>query len=340
MISALEQGQDCVNPNGEAGKCVLFRDCQPLLEIYHNPVNTLNDTQFLKESRCGVIEQNTLVCCKGGKNPKKTSLPNAPKCGLHLSDRIYGGQTTNIDEFPWTALIEYQREDGRFSFHCGGVIVNERYIVTAASCVYDIPQNFKPHRVRLGEWDLSSASDCEDDICSIAPIDVDIEKIIVHSSYDSKDKNHNHDIALIRLNQDINYSTTVRPLCLPLSTSIRSRKHAGFTSYVAGWGITETGHASQKKLKLTLKVVDLTYCAPIYKRNGIILNSKHVCAGGLRMKDTCRGDSGVPLMRQIAGAWYLIGVISFGPKECGTAGIPGVYTNVTEYVDWIQDNIY
>uniref|UniRef100_A0A182MV97 CLIP domain-containing serine protease n=1 Tax=Anopheles culicifacies TaxID=139723 RepID=A0A182MV97_9DIPT len=322
MVSALELGQDCVNPIGQAGKCVLFRECQPLIEIYQKPVNTPDDTQFLTESRCGVFERKTLVCCPGVKNAEKTSLPEAPNCGIQLSDRIVGGQPTKIDEFPWTALIEYQKPDGRFGFHCGGSIINERYIVTAAHCINAIPRNWKVHRVRLGEWDLSSSSDCEDDFCSIAPIDLDIEKIIVHSGYDARDKSHHNDIALIRFNREIHYSATVRPICLPLSNSIRNRKHDGLTSYAAGWGKTETASASQKKLKVELKVVDLAQCAPLYQRNSINLDSTQMCAGGVRGKDTCSGDSGGPLMRQIAGSWYLIGVVSFGPQKCGTATVP------------------
>lgn len=43
-VLALELGQDCVNPVGEAGKCVLFRECQPLVDIYNKPVNTPDDT--------------------------------------------------------------------------------------------------------------------------------------------------------------------------------------------------------------------------------------------------------------------------------------------------------
>uniref|UniRef100_A0A182WMS8 CLIP domain-containing serine protease n=1 Tax=Anopheles minimus TaxID=112268 RepID=A0A182WMS8_9DIPT len=340
MVTALELGQDCVNPYGEAGKCVLFRECQPLIEIYQKDVNTPDDTQFLTASRCGVFERKTLVCCPGVKNSEKTSLPEPLNCGVQLSDRIVGGQPTKIDEFPWTALIEYQKPDGRFGFHCGGSIINERYIVTAAHCINSIPRNWKVHRVRLGEWDLGSSSDCEDDFCSVAPIDLDIEKIIVHTGYDTRDKSHHNDIALIRFNREIHYSATVRPICLPLADTIRNRAHAGLTSYAAGWGKTETATASQKKLKVELKVTDLKDCAPVYQRNSIIIDSTQMCAGGVRLKDTCSGDSGGPLMRQIAGAWYLIGVVSFGPQKCGTAGVPGVYTNVAEYVDWIRDNIY
>ena len=36
--------------------------------------------------------------------------------------------------------------------------------------------------------------------------------------------------------------------------------------------------------------------------------------------------------------WRLIGVTSFGPKNCGTKGVPGVLSRVRHYIDWILDN--
>ncbi|XP_053669191.1 CLIP domain-containing serine protease B4-like [Anopheles marshallii] len=337
-VSALELGESCVNPAGESGKCILFRDCQPLVNIYNKPINTPQDTEFLTQSRCGMIQRKTLVCCAG--SIQKSSLPEPPHCGVQLSDRVLGGQPTHIDEFPWTALIEFQKPDGSFGFHCGGSLVNERYVVTAAHCIKSIPRSWKVHRVRLGEWDLSTANDCQDGFCSKAPIDLDVEKIVVHSNYDPKDQSNANDIALIRFTRSVQYYETVRPICLPLSVSLRNRNHVGQPSYAVGWGKTETAAANEMKLKVEMNVTSSQECARAYQRGGILLKTTHMCAGGVRGKDTCSGDSGGPLMRQIAGAWYLIGVVSFGPQKCGTAGIPGVYTNVAEYVDWIRDNIY
>uniref|UniRef100_A0A182QQ75 CLIP domain-containing serine protease n=1 Tax=Anopheles farauti TaxID=69004 RepID=A0A182QQ75_9DIPT len=339
-VQALELDQACVTPDGAAGKCILFRECQPLLTIYNKPVNTPEDTKFLTASRCGALDRKTLVCCPGLADTGKTSLPSPPNCGIQLSDRIFGGQPTKIDEFPWTALIEYQKPDGRLGFHCGGSIINERYILTAAHCINAIPRTWKVHRVRLGEWDLTNSADCEDDFCSAAPIDLDIEKIVVHEGYNARDKSHVNDIALIRFNRAVHFSETIRAICLPLTAAIKSRNHAGLSSYAAGWGKTETASQSEKKLKVELTVRDLNDCAPVYKRSGIFLQPSQMCAGGVKQKDTCSGDSGGPLMRQLTGTWYLIGVVSFGPSKCGTPDVPGVYTNVAEYVDWIRDNIY
>jgi secreted trypsin-like serine protease len=57
--------------------------------------------------------------------------------------------------------------------------------------------------------------------------------------------------------------------------------------------------------------------------------------------DSCNGDSGGPLAYRIGDTeapWYLIGIVSYGTRKCGV-GIPGVYTKVTNYLDWIERNL-
>uniref|UniRef100_A0AAG5CTF4 CLIP domain-containing serine protease n=1 Tax=Anopheles atroparvus TaxID=41427 RepID=A0AAG5CTF4_ANOAO len=338
--SALALGQSCVNPLGQPGSCILFQDCPQLKQIYNKGVNTPDEINFLQNSRCGVQQTKTLVCCAGANASSKASLLTPPRCGIQNTDRVFGGQPTQLEEFPWTALIEYQKAGEQNGFHCGGSLINERYILTAAHCVTSLPRGWKLYRVRLGEWDLSTGQDCLEGECAVAPIDLDIEKVVSHSGYDSQDKSNVNDIALIRFTRDVSYSATIRPICLPVAESVRTRNHEGLPSFAAGWGKTETASASQKKLKVELTVKSLQECSPVYQRNGIFLKPTQLCAGGLKGKDTCSGDSGGPLMRQFAGAWYLIAVVSFGPSKCGTADVPGVYTDVAKFADWIRENVY
>ncbi|XP_049283469.1 CLIP domain-containing serine protease 14D-like isoform X4 [Anopheles funestus] len=337
-VGALELGESCVNPAGQSGKCILFRECKPLVDIYYKPIKTHEDTEFLTQSQCGMLQWKSLVCCAATR--QRSLLPETPNCGMQMTDRIVGGQVAKIDEFPWTALIEFKRYDGSFGFHCGGTLINERYVVTAAHCVMPINGMWKVHRVRLGEWDLATATDCQEDICTDTPIDLDIEDIVVHKKYGSCDNSNANDIALIRFTRPVQYSKTIRPICLPLSESLRNRDHVGHTAHAAGWGKTEARTTSEKKMIVELNIMSLQECQSIFQSYSVLLKTIHMCAGGVRGKDTCNGDSGGPLMRQHAGSWYLIGVVSFGPSNCGTAGVPGVYTNVAEYIDWIKDNIY
>lgn len=97
---------------------------------------------------------------------------------------------------------------------------------------------------------------------------------------------------------------------------------------------------SDVKLKVTINGVSDELCANVYRTQQYVLTKRHLCAGGVQGFDTCNGDSGAPLMAyddsdRLNKAWYLAGVVSFGPEECGTAGQPGVYSRVNQYVDWI-----
>ena len=92
-----------------------------------------------------------------------------------------------------------------------------------------------------------------------------------------------------------------------------------------------------------LPVMPQKVCEAAYWKNKF--NPKYqICAGGEKDKDSCGGDSGSPLMklqkRQMAENKYsysyvLIGMVSYGPPECGTKNRMGVYTRVKAYQDWI-----
>lgn len=80
-------------------------------------------------------------------------------------------------------------------------------------------------------------------------------------------------------------------------------------------------------------------CNSVYNAAHVNLGEGQICAGGELGKDSCRGDSGGPLMYAFTepGAlnWFVTGIVSFGPSPCGLQGWPGVYTKVSEYVPWI-----
>ena len=77
-----------------------------------------------------------------------------------------------------------------------------------------------------------------------------------------------------------------------------------------------------------------------WKMRPLCRAEKQICAGGEKGKDSCNGDSGGPLMARESdiSPWQIVGIVSFGTSRCAQ-GAPAVYTRVTNYMDWILDNL-
>ncbi|XP_055609293.1 CLIP domain-containing serine protease B4-like [Uranotaenia lowii] len=327
----------CTTPTQADGSCVYLDECPQTVAILKKRLMSREERNFLQASRCGQTKEGrNLVCCANPVIEQSNELPATNECGLDLGDRIVGGQQTDLDEFPWLALLKYRKPNGVTGFHCGGSLINVRYVLTAAHCVqhgkWDIIG------VRLGEYDTSNQGpDCINDACADAPLDVGVDKVKVHEGYRTKD--NVNDIALVRMDRNIPFGDYIHPICLPLTSTARTRNIEGSRLTAAGWGKTEHGTGSRVKLKIDLEVTDQYSCTSVYQQQRISIRDTQICAGGDHGKDTCSGDSGGPLMLRDGYNFFLYGVVSFGPSKCGIAGVPGVYTNVPKYIDWIKKNM-
>lgn len=104
---------------------------------------------------------------------------------------------------------------------------------------------------------------------------------------------------------------------------------------VAGWG-TDNGVNILVKSEVQLPYVQLEKCQG---KQDYEITKNQICAGGEKGKDSCKGDSGGPLMYEYKQLFYVVGVVSYGKSFCGLEGAPAVYTNVYEYIPWIESVI-
>lgn len=157
---------------------------------------------------------------------------------------------------------------------------------------------------------------------------VKLKKIIKHQDF-----NHftvSHDIALLYLEKAFKFGPFVNPVTLPAYNHVTP---AGTECVVSGWGtLSEGGDIPSVLQKTIVPVMSEKDCKNIYGKHDI--DSTMLCAGYLEGgKDACQGDSGGPLYCDNV----LIGIISWG-YGCARPGYPGVYTQVSTFVKWIEKN--
>ena len=154
---------------------------------------------------------------------------------------------------------------------------------------------YKLTGVRLGEWKLSTETDCDETsippYCSDPYRDFEVEEAIPHENFNHLNKNQHNDIALLRLTEKIEkFTTFIKPICLPLEESVRNIDLTNEMMFVTGWGRTLTTTKSDIKKKIDIKGFNQTNCQATYSNTKRQIVSSQICAGGEAGKDACNGD--------------------------------------------------
>ncbi|XP_026508860.2 coagulation factor IX, partial [Terrapene carolina triunguis] len=232
--------------------------------------------------------------------------------------RVVGGVESGKGEVPWQVHLQNSNGVG----FCGGSIVNEKWIVTAAHCIEPGAQI----TVVAGEHntEVNDGTEQYRQVVNIFP----------HPTYNASQKKYHNDIALLVLGTPLEFNSYVTPICIASKEFTNSLVKHG-TGTVSGWGSQLfRGRVATVLQVLKVPFVDRATCMRS-SRFSILQNM--FCAGyHSEAKDTCEGDSGGPHTTEIEGTWFLTGITSWG-EECAKDGKYGIYTKVSEYVRWIKD---
>ena len=209
---------------------------------------------------------------------------------------------------------------------CGGTLINDRYILTAAHCV----KALKPHmfEVILGDIDWTTRKETHE-------LRRFVTEIHVHPKF-GQSATFDHDYAILKLHTAIEFHLhdNIRPVCLPFYDQIADLE--GKTGTVSGWGVVDpkvpTIQANILQ-KVDVKIIGDSACRNSYPASSV--TQSMFCARA-NSTDSCYGDSGGPFTIYQNGVHVLEGVISWG-KNCAKLQWPGVYSRVGHVLRWIRD---
>ncbi|CAM4329903.1 MULTISPECIES: serine protease [Myxococcus] len=294
----------------------------------------------------GVVVAVGLLGC-GGPEVERDPVDTISQ----MDQEIVGGIEARPHSFPW--IVSLQQGTSHF---CGGALVRvgakeeSDIVLTAAHCFYDGTSNVT---AVAGAHDLYRPT--------AGQATARVVRAVLHPQY-NPDTTMN-DIAVLKLDRPIKFdqavagacgqSSTMRPnlaaqyasggtrapVCLPASGD---RVADNTMATVAGWGLTREGGYDTSSLLLQVGVPTLNHrdVANSYRPHGITINEQAMFGAGYKEggKDACQGDSGGPLIVPGPQGYVLQGIVSFG-VGCARAGLPGIYTRVSNYIPWINTQI-
>ena len=259
-----------------------------------------------------------------------------------VSITVINGEDAVPGDAPWqvaliaaSALNDY---DGQF---CGGSLISDEWVVTAAHCVTDHEgAGISPDLLAImaGGQVLSEAGHLG--------TQRGVDLIQVHADYDPL--TYMNDIALMHLDSPVPLEPgLIEAISLPTDAAASlpvSWPASGTDALITGWGKTSAGTYPADLQKALVDVIGdpvTTTCGrygAYYEHDTMLCAGLQVIDGDQTYAiDTCQGDSGGPLAVQVSGEWVLAGITSWG-SGCAEPDYPGVYTRVTTYVDWIALN--
>ena len=201
--------------------------------------------------------------------------------------------------------------------------MRKKWVLTAAHCAAAVGDT-SPIDVFLGMIDLTGQGER-----------IRVAELIVHEEFDPNTLDN--DLALLRLESGSSQ---------PLIEIIESEDPDGHTSpgkeaTVIGWGATsEGGPTSRVLMEVEVPIVSNDVANAAYNPHGSTVTENMIAAGLPEGgKDTCQGDSGGPfLVKGKKDAFILAGATSWG-IGCARAGLPGLYTRLSRYSDWLSQHL-
>lgn len=198
-----------------------------------------------------------------------------------LQRRIYNGQNARANEFPYIALIRTR------GMYCGGALISDRFVLTAAHCVMNLEQDER-FTVVLGSHNYYVSDDDQKVVKLRANM-----KFWKHENFTMPSAVN--DIAIIELSKNVTFSDNIKPISISRDKLIDDKR---VVAVIAGWGETEKTEPDVLQTA-KMKLIPINDCIKYQKHFIETLTETNICAFGVQEKSglnrtigPCDGDSG------------------------------------------------